>query len=117
MLEQEKIIIKMTDELLKYFLSKKGLKIRVDIEDKDNFFQIIASSKMKITQKELEEIHSKLANHKDREYDFYWELMGEAFEEDELELLFLLADNVGIFYENNELVFIIEIKKDKLSKI
>ncbi|QXW65748.1 hypothetical protein KX935_00230 [Streptobacillus moniliformis] len=66
---------------------------------------------------DLEFINSKLASHKNMEYDFYWELMGEPFEEDELKLLFLLADNVRIYYENNELLFIIEIKKNKLSKL
>ncbi|CAM3140764.1 hypothetical protein [Streptobacillus ratti] len=117
MLEQEKIIIKMMDELVKYFLSKNGKKIKVEIEEKENIFQIISSSNIDMSDDELEFINSKLASHKNREYNFYWELMGEPFEEDELKLLFLLADNVRIYYENNELLFIVEIKKNKSSKL
>ncbi|WP_064591665.1 hypothetical protein [Streptobacillus moniliformis] len=117
MLEQEKIIVKMMDELVKYFLSKNGKKIKVEIEDKDNIFQITSSCNIDVSDDDLEFINSKLASHKNMEYDFYWELMGEPFEEDELKLLFLLADNVRIYYENNELLFIIEIKKNKLSKL
>lgn len=101
----------MTDEVLKFFLEKKGKEININIAEKEQIFEISAKSKVNISEKEMEYIISNFARHKDLEYDFYWELMGENSDEDELELLFILADDIRIYYENDELLMIIELKK------
>jgi len=109
--EQKKKIIKMTDEILKFLFQKKAKDINISLSEKDDKYELIANSKTNISDKEMEYIISNFARHKDLEYDFYWELMGENSEEDELELLFILADDVRIYYENDIFTMIIELKK------
>ncbi|WP_197407850.1 hypothetical protein [Caviibacter abscessus] len=101
----------MADEVLKFLLEKKGKEININISEKEKVFEISAKSKINISEKEMEYITSNFARHKDLEYDFYWELMGENSDEDELELLFILADDIRIYYENDEFLMIIELKK------
>ncbi|WP_068268163.1 hypothetical protein [Caviibacter abscessus] len=104
-------LVKMADEVLKFLLEKKGKEININISEKEKVFEISAKSKINISEKEMEYITSNFARHKDLEYDFYWELMGENSDEDELELLFILADDIRIYYENDEFLMIIELKK------
>lgn len=109
--EVRKKIVKMSDEIIKYFLLKKGEEIDLNIKEMDEKYVIFVRSKVDISNKEMEELHFKISNHRDVEYDFYWELVGETYDDDELVLLSLISDKVDISYKENIMSFIIELNK------
>ncbi|WP_067142973.1 hypothetical protein [Oceanivirga salmonicida] len=110
--EYKRKISKMGDELIKFLLNRGSKKVSLELEDLENEFIITAKSKVVINEEELNELILNYKAHKDMEYDYFWELVGDNSDEDELELLFMLADNVRIYYDDKEgLSFIVEIKK------
>lgn len=111
MLEKSKKVLRMQNELLKYLIIKKAKKVESIYEEKENFYEVTLSAKLNMSEKEIEFLISKFSKNKEREYEYFWELMGESLEEDELELLFTLADDVRIYYENNILKFVLVIEK------
>lgn len=60
---------------------------------------------------ELNYLNTKIKKNKDKEYEIFWELMGEVYEEGELELLFTLSDEVHMNYDDKKLNFKLEIYK------
>ncbi len=109
--ELKKKIIKMGDEIIQYFLEREGKDINLNIKEDDDKYFLYAKSKLNISEEEMEEIISNYKIHKDIEYDFFWELVGEYSNEEELELLFMLSDDIKIYYDNGILEFIIQINK------
>ncbi len=111
MIDKKKKIIKMQNEILKYMLIKGAVKVDVLYEEKEKMFELTAKSKIAIEESEMENLISKFSRHKEQEYDYYFDLIGETLEDDELELLFALADDVRIYYEKGILIFVVDIKK------
>lgn len=109
--EEKKKITKMTDEILTYYLKRDGKRINIDIEERYDKYIIVATSKVIVSDEEFEDIVRNFRTNKDLEYDFFWELVGEYSEDEELELLFMLADDIKIYYEEEILKFCIEIAK------
>lgn len=101
----------MTDELIKYLLQKDAKDISINLSEKEAKYIIDVKSKIYISEEQMQELSSNFARHKDLEYEFLWELVGEYSDEDELELLFMIADDIRIYYENEILHFILELKK------
>lgn len=108
---KKKQILKMTDEILRYFLEKKANNINFNINELEDKFIIKVSSFLDITEEEIEDINSKFVKHRDKEYEIYWELMGSDSEDDELELLFILATDIIIYYEDDKFTVVIELDK------
>ncbi|VWL85605.1 hypothetical protein [Oceanivirga miroungae] len=109
--EVKKKIVKMGDEVVQYFLERDGKDISLNIKEDSEHYYLQAKSDVYISEYELEEIFSNYKIHRDLEYDFFWELVGENSEEAELELLFMLADDTKISYEDNILEFNIRVDK------
>lgn len=110
--EYKKKISKMGDELIKFFLNRGSKKVGLELEDLEDKYILIAKSKADISEEELEELILNYKANKDTEYDYLWELVGDSSDEDELELLFILADNVRIYYDEEDILrFIVEIEK------
>lgn len=107
--EKKRKLAKMVDEVSKFFLSKDATNININISNTGKKYIIDASGEIEIDDDEMEEIVSNLREHKDLEYDFFWELVGEYSDEEEFEIMFLLADEVRIYYENKQLNFVLEI--------
>lgn len=112
MLDKKKKIIKMQNEILKYMLIKGALKVDISYEEKEKNFELTAKSKVYMEESEMENLISKFSRHKEQEYDYYFDLIGETLEDDELELLFALADNVRIYYEQDVLTFVVALKNN-----
>lgn len=111
MLEEKKKISRMTDELLNYFLDRNAKDININVLEVENKYIITVFSEIKITEEEIEYINSNFVKHKNIEYECFLDLMGEGCSEDELELLFMVANEVRVYYENNIFKFIVEVNK------
>lgn len=111
MLEEKKKISRMTDELLNYFLDRNAKNININVLENKNNYVITVSSEIEVSEEEIEYINSNFVRHKNVEYECYLGLMGEGCAEDELELLFMLANSVRVYYDNNIFKFIVEVKK------
>lgn len=108
---QKKKITKMSDELLKFYLNKNTKEISINVLEEKKHFSIESKAKIDLTEEEIEYIISNFPKHKDIEYDSYWELMGEYCDDDELELLFLLADSIHVYYEKGYLIIYLKVDK------
>lgn len=106
---KEKKITKMCDELLKYYFNKKATNISININEENEKYTIISKAKFNMTEDEIENLIENLPEHRDLEYETYWELIGEYSDDNELELLFLLSNSIHIYYENNFLIFNLEV--------
>lgn len=111
MQEKKKKVVKMIDELLKYFFDNNCKNINMNYKEEKDKYIIEANSELDISEEEIEVLCENFEMHKDKEYDFFWDLMGETSGEAELELLFMLSDDIRIYYEERILKFIIDVKK------
>lgn len=111
MQEKKKKVIKMIDELIRYFFDNNCKNVGINYYEQKDKYVIEANSEIDISEEKIQDLCDNFSVHRYKEYDFFWDLIGETSGEEELELLFILADDIRIYYENNILKFVIDVLK------